>query len=102
MAMPSSAAAAARTAWISTSGIVVSTLIRRAPRSAGSRCRWAAHGIASSRSAAIGRPQRVQAPYVPSSSRRERVLDLGKVLRVAVAQREVALLFEDLAGRGGL
>jgi xanthine dehydrogenase accessory factor len=32
----------------------------------------------------------------------ERIFDLGEVLRVAIAEREVALLLEDLAGRGGL
>ena len=59
----------------------------------------AAHGIASSRSGAIGRPQLTQAPYVPVVEPRQRRVDLAEVLLVAVAEREVALLLEDL-GRG--
>ena len=58
---------------------------------------WAAQGIASRRSGAIGRPQFAHAPYVPSSSRPEGRLDLGEVLLVPLPQGEVALLLEDLA-----
>ena len=77
---------------------------QRAPRS---RSRWqsmqvAAHGSASSRAAAIGFPQRTHAPNDPSSSRASAVLDERELRGRPVAEGEVALLLEDLAGRRGL
>ena len=62
---------------------------------------WAAHGRASSRSGAIGRPQRTHVPNVPHRAGRAPPRRL-QMLLVLLAQGEVALLLEDLAGRGCL
>ena len=62
----------------------------------------AAHGIASSRSGAIGRPQLDTGAERALVEPRQRRVDLGEVLLVAVAEREVALLLEDLGRGGGL
>ena len=58
-----------------------------------------AHGSASSRSAAIGRPQRTHVPNVPASSRARASSTSCELVIGPVAQGEVALLGEDLAGR---
>ena len=63
---------------------------------------WAAHGSASSRAAAMGSPQRRHAPKRAVLESREGRLDELELLFGAVAQGEVALLLEHLAGRGGL
>ncbi len=62
----------------------------------------AAHGRASRRSGAIGRPQRTHVPNVPSSSRARASVTQRQLPVGPVAQGEVALLREDLAGRGCL
>ena len=62
----------------------------------------AAQGRASSRSGAIGRPHRTHVPNVPSSSRARASVDELQLLVGPVAQRQVALLGEDLARGGGL
>ena len=102
--MPRRRSAAARMSSMVTSGALSVAVIAqrsRAPR------RWqsmqrAAHGRASSRSGAIGRPHRTHRPEGPGVEPGERLVDELELAFGAVAQGEVTLLGEDLARRRGL